>query len=144
MNDILLIFFSLLGVVGLIFLTFYGSKWMNKKFGIGSQKFGSGKSIRIKECVGVAPDKQLMIVSVGTKLLLIGVTPSGINKICDLDNEDAAAIESGYAASQEESGFLKNLKKAFSERQQSAAIRSNPERSVRREDNQEINDKDDF
>lgn len=139
MEDILLVFFSLLGVIGLIFLTYYGQKWMNKKFR-GNTSFGAGKNIKIKECTGVSPDKQLIVVSVGKKTMLLGVTPSGINKICDLDEEDVAIMETNNSEQQGETNFFKNFKKAFSERQQISKEKTFAEESALWEDKENLND----
>ena len=100
-----------------MFLTYFAARWMNNRFSSGGI-FGSGqRSVKIIECIGIAQDKQLMIVSVGRKLMLLGVTPNSVNKICDLDEEDLASENSGEASS--ESGFMKSLKKAFAERNRS-------------------------
>lgn len=139
MDEILLVFFSLLGVIGLILLTYYGQKWMNKKFR-GNTNFSSGKNIKIKECTGVSPDKQLIVVSVGKKTMLLGVTPAGINKISDLDEEDVAVMESNNSEQQGEMNFFKNLKQAFSERQQISKDKTFAEKSALREDKENLND----
>lgn len=92
--------------------------------------------IKIIECTGVAPDKQLMIVEVGNKRMLIGVTPNSVNKICDLDEDDILLYENSdtVPAVPAESGFMRSLKKAFSER--------NKENIQNKEDGR--NEKDDF
>lgn len=113
---------ALLGIIGLIFLSLYSVGWLKKRMSGGS--FGGGNSVKIRECVAVAQDKQLMIVSVGSKTMLIGVTVNSINKICDLDEEDIAAYET--AGIPAEGGFIQSLKKAFAERNGSAET-ENPE-----------------
>lgn len=116
MGEFFLVLFSLLGVIGLIFLTYYGARWMNRKFNNG-QGFNSSKGIKIVECTGISPDKQLVIVTVGKKSMMLGVTPSSISKICELDDEDMNVIRDNAAASVE-SNFLASLKKAVADRQQ--------------------------
>lgn len=108
---------ALLGILGLMFLAFYASRRLNKYFN-GGGFGGSRKMIKIIECTGVAPDKQLMIVEVGDKLMLIGISPNSVNKICDLDREDIELYESGdtVPAVPAESGFMRSLKRAFAER----------------------------
>lgn len=103
---------ALLGIIGLIFLSLYAVGWLRRRIGSGS--FGGGNAVRIRECVAVAQDKQLMIISVGSKTMLIGVTVNSINKICDLDEEDIAAYEAAEAPA--EGGFIQCLKKAIVER----------------------------
>lgn len=108
---------ALLGIVGLMFLAFYASRRLGKYFN-GGGFGGSRKMIKIIECTGVAPDKQLMIVEVGNKVMLIGISPNSVNKICDLDREDIELYESGdtVPAVPAETGFMKSLKRAFAER----------------------------
>lgn len=134
-SEIFTVVCALLGIIGLMFLAFYASRWLNKHFNSGG--FGGGrKMIKIIECTGVAPDKQLMIVEVGNKCMLIGVTPNAVNKICDLDREDVELYESGdtVPAVPAESGFMRSLKRAFAER--------NKENIQNKEDGR--NEKDDF
>jgi flagellar biosynthetic protein FliO len=142
MGEFFLVLFSLLGVIGLIFLTYYGARWMNRKFNNG-QGFNSSKGIKIVECTGISPDKQLVIVTVGKKSMMLGVTPSSISKICELDDEDMNVIRDNAAASVE-SNFLASLKKAVADRQQLHRKEESVNRKIVREDKVEPNDKDDF
>jgi flagellar biosynthetic protein FliO len=142
MGEFFLVLFSLLGVIGLIFLTYYGARWMNRKFNNG-QGFNSSKGIKIVECTGISPDKQLIVVTVGKKNMLLGVTPSSVSKICDLDDEDMNVIRDNAAASVE-SNFLASLKKAVADRQQLHRKEESVNRKIVREDKVEPNDKDDF
>ncbi len=142
MGEFFLVLFSLLGVIGLIFLTYYGARWMNRKFNNG-QGFNSSKGIKIVECTGISPDKQLVIVTVGKKSMMLGVTPSSISKICELDDEDMNVIRDNAAASVE-SNFLASLKKAVTDRQQLHRKEESVNRKIVREDKVEPNDKDDF
>ncbi|MCM1382626.1 MAG: flagellar biosynthetic protein FliO, partial [Muribaculaceae bacterium] len=107
----------------------------NKRLG-GGGFGGSRKMIKIIECTGVAPDKQLMIIEVGSKCMLIGVTPNSVNKICDLDREDIELYGSDdtVPAASAQAGFMQSLKKAFAER--------NKENTQNKEDGR--NEKDDF
>ena len=119
-----------------MFLTFFAARWLNNRFHTGA--FGSGqRTVKIIECIGIAQDKQLMIVTVGSKTMLLGVTPNSVSKICDLDEEDLAVPEGTDTSS--ESGFMKSLKKAFAERNRNAE--SKPDTPYK-EDGR--NEKDDF
>ena len=149
MDDFFLVLFSLLGVIGLIFLTYYGARWMNKKFRPGGQGFNSSKGIKIVECVGIASDKQLIIVTVGKKSMLLGVTPTAVNKICDLDNDDMSVIEKA-SADAADSSFLNSFKKAFAEHQKFQKFQKSEHkeelnnRTASLEDKDGSDDKDDF
>lgn len=104
---------ALLGIVGLIFLAFAATGWLRKRLGTGG--FGSaGRSLRIRECVSIAQDKQLMIVTVGSKTMLIGVTTNAVNKICDLDEEDITAADTENPEGS--GGFAQSFRKAFADR----------------------------
>lgn len=113
-TEVLMAFVSLLGVIGLIFLTYFGTRWMSKKFHIGGFNGSAGKGIKVIECTGITPDKQLMIVSVGKKHMLLGITSTSISKICDLDDGDLEVFQVS-PIKETESSFLNNLKKAFAE-----------------------------
>ena len=111
MGEIFTVVCALLGVIGLLFLTFYAYKWLNKHRMSGG--FGyNNRSVKIVEYVSIAQDKQLMIVTVGSKKMLLGVAPNAVTKICDLDDEDIVPPE----ITEEESGFAVNLRKVFAER----------------------------
>ncbi|MBQ5318959.1 MAG: flagellar biosynthetic protein FliO [Oscillospiraceae bacterium] len=117
-GEVFTVICALLGVIGLLFLTFYAYKWLNKHRMSGG--FGyNNRSIKIVEYVSIAQDKQLMIVTVGSKKMLLGVTPNAVTKVCDLDDEDIAVCESESEG--EESGFMNSLKKAFAERNKASA-----------------------
>lgn len=117
-DEVFTVICALLGVIGLMFLTFYAYKWLNKQRMSGG--FGyNNRSIKIVEYVSIAQDKQLMIVTVGSKKMLLGVTPNAVTKVCDLDDEDIAVYES--ESEDEESGFMKTLKKAFAEKNKVSA-----------------------
>lgn len=123
--EIFTVICALLGIIGIIFLSLYAVGWLKKRLHGGS--FGNmGNAVRIRECIGIAQDKQLMIITVGSKTMLIGVTVNSVNKICDLDEEDIAAYETGTDSS--EGGFIQSLKKALAERNgANAAEAENPE-----------------
>ena len=117
-GEVFTVICALLGVIGLMFLTFYAYKWLNKHRMSGG--FGyNNRSIKIVEYLSIAQDKQLMIVTVGNKKMLLGVTPNAVTKVCDLDDEDIVSYESESEG--EESGFMKTLKKAFAEKNKASA-----------------------
>ena len=120
-GEVFTVICALLGIIGLMFLAFYAARWLNKRFNIGGFSASGQKTVRIIEYTGIAQDKQLMVVSVGKKLMLLGVTANSINKICDLDEEDLAVPDEGSLS---ESGFMQNLKKVFAEKNQDAGNKS--------------------
>ncbi len=111
-GEVFTVICALLGIVGLIFLAFWAAAWLRKHMGAGT--FGQSRAIRIRECAGIAQDKQLLIVTVGSKTMLLGVTAGSVTKLCDLDEEDIAVLDAPEASAG--SGFAQSLKKAFAER----------------------------
>lgn len=132
-DEVFTVICALLGVIGLMFLAFYGYSRLTKHRMSGG--FGyNNRSIKVLEYTAIAQDKQLMIVAVGDKKMLLGVTPAAVTKICDLEDGDITLPEDVPA---EESGFMKSLKKAFAERN-----RTNAQSFENQEDKR--NEKDDF
>ena len=120
-GEVFTVICALLGIIGLMFLAFYAARWLNKRFNIGGFSASGQRTVKIIEYTGIAQDKQLMVVSVGKKLMLLGVTPNSITKICDLDEEDLAVKDEDSLS---ESGFMQNLKKVFAEKNQDAGNKS--------------------
>ena len=105
LKEILVAILSLLGVIALIFLTFYASRALHRRM----YTF-SGKHIRIIEREMLSQDKSLVIVKAGDKYMLLGVTPQHIDKLCDFDESEIETIEE--IPTNESGTFLDNLKKA--------------------------------
>ena len=131
-GEVFTVICALLGIIGLMFLSFYAARWLNKRFNIGGFSTSGQRTVRIIEYTSIAQDKQLMIVAVGRKIMLLGVTANSVNKICDLDEEDLICKDTEPAS---ESGFMQSLKKVFAEKNQDAGNKS--EEDLR-------NEKDDF
>lgn len=132
LGEVFTVICALLGIIGLMFLAFYAARRLNKYFNGGGFGGSGQRAVSIIECTAIAPDKQLMIIKVGKRTMLIGVTPNAVSKLCDLDEEDVyLPLDETVPA---ESGFMRNLKKAFAER--------NKENTQNKEDGR--NEKDDF
>lgn len=116
-GEVFTVICALLGIIGLIFLAFFAAKWLNRRFNIGGFGLSEQRTVKIIECVSIAQDKQLMIVSVGRKNMLLGVTPNTVSKICDLDEEDLPPKSGDIPP---ETTFMQSLKKAFAEKKQNA------------------------
>ncbi len=73
----------------MIFATYLGTKWVNRKV-----QLRPGNAIKVLERVNLGPDKAVVIVSVGEKCMLLGVSQQHVEKIDDLDiNEVKALLE---------------------------------------------------
>ncbi len=80
---------SFVGVIGLIFLLFYALKKLNKRVSVGS-----GSRLRVLDRVSLGKDGMLLVVSAAGKLMLIGVTPQRVEKLCDLDQTEEDYLSS--------------------------------------------------
>lgn len=134
-SDVFMAICALLGVIGLIFLTYYSTRWLNKKFR-STGYYGSQNGIRIIECLGIAQDKQLLAVKVGKKAMLLGVTSQSVTKLCDLEECDLQEIEEQQQNTEGKS-FAESFKKLMGAKaqQDSGSVREEVYTS---------NDKDEF
>ena len=123
MSEFFMVAAALLGIIGLLFLTFYATKWLNKKFRNTGWN-GAQNGIKIIECMGIAQDKQLLVVKVGSRSMLLGVTPNSVTKLSDLDDDDIAVLEANAA---ETPGFADAFKNAFANRNKSEQIQTQEE-----------------
>lgn len=76
---------SLLGglflFVLVLVLAWYCSRWLGGRFGFTA----TSGNLRVLERVMVGPDRSLLVVRAGEDVLLLGVTPQHIERLCDLD-----------------------------------------------------------
>lgn len=99
---------SLIGVIGLIFLLFYALKKLNKKVNVTS-----GSKLRVLDRVSLGRDGMLLVISVTGKLMLIGVTPQRVEKLCDLEQ-----TEEEYISGTQEQDFKSVLASVLWKKQQ--------------------------
>lgn len=135
MPDILLVICSLLGVIGLIFLIYYGTRWLNKKFRSTGWN-GLERGIKIIDCIGIAQDKQLLVVKVGKKGMLLGVATNSITKLCDIDDDDISDMQRETEENSSVS-FSESFKNAFFKK-------NSAENGSAQEDDKENNEKNDL
>lgn len=88
MGEFFAVTFSLIGILALILALFYASKWFNRRMSITS-----AQNLKIIERVNLAPDKMLLLIEICGKYMVIGVTPSGINTLSELDDEEIAKLK---------------------------------------------------
>lgn len=82
--------FTAIGMLLLIVLVFVGAYYFTKMLGkrqIFRQKASTGK-IETLDQVALGPDRSLVIVRTGGKVLLLGVTGQHVELICELDPEE--------------------------------------------------------
>ena len=83
---------SCVGVIGLIFFLFYALKKLTKKVSVTS-----GSKLRVLDRVSLGRDSMLLVISVAGKLMLIGVTPQRVEKLCDLEQSEEDYLSGAQA-----------------------------------------------
>lgn len=101
--------FSLIGVVILILATYFGVKWMT-----GKVQTRPGCIIKIIERVSLTQDKSIVIITVGEKCMLLGISPSHVEKIEDLDKNEINSLQK--AVSLERPTFTQAMAKVISDK----------------------------
>ena len=71
---------ALIGVLAIIFLLFWLMKKLNKHVMVSDSR-----NMKILERINLGPDKMLLLVSICGKCMVLGVTSSHTEKICDLE-----------------------------------------------------------
>lgn len=131
MKEIFLAVLSLVGVLALIFVTFFVARWLSKRmYGI------AGRHIRVVEREMLSQDKSLVVVKAGERYMLLGVTGEHIDKLCDFSEEEASLFDEP-APSNANGTFLDNLKKATAEHPYVKPFVKNKEHSHADEDKDE-------
>ncbi len=72
-----------------VICAYYATRLLGKRYGV--QNSGSGL-ITVLDRSYVGQDRQLLLVKVADKTILIGVTASHIEKLCDLDPEKLPSL----------------------------------------------------
>ncbi len=90
MSEFLTVLVALAAVIGMIILTMYVTRRLMKKFNVRGG--GSTRGIKILDCAGIGQDRFIAAVQAGGKKLLLGVTQAGISVLCELSDEDIAAM----------------------------------------------------
>lgn len=74
---------ALIGVLALVFALFWLMKKFNKRI-----TMSDGRNMKILERINLGPDKMLLLVSIRGKCMVLGVTSSHTEKICELDETE--------------------------------------------------------
>ncbi|MEG0898806.1 MAG: flagellar biosynthetic protein FliO [Oscillospiraceae bacterium] len=83
-GDILWLLTSMMGIVLVLALAYFGSRWVGKRM----SSIVSGSKIRIIDKAMLGQDKYLAVVRVGEKVFLVGISGQSINMLSELDSED--------------------------------------------------------
>lgn len=74
---------ALIGVLALVFVLFWLTKKLNRHVMISDSR-----NMKILERINLGPDKMLLLVSVCGKCMVLGVTSSHTEKICELQQTE--------------------------------------------------------
>ena len=94
MFEFLWMIVSLLGVLGLMFLTFFGLRMFNRRIST------SGGRLRVIDKATLGRDSMLLVVSVCGKLMLVGVCSQKIEKMADLELTEEEYVEAAFSNAQ--------------------------------------------
>lgn len=75
---------SIVGIIFVIFLAYFGTKWLAKRYNGGR----SGKYIKILEQKAIGQNKSLIVTQMGDRVFLLGVTNHGVETICSLGMDE--------------------------------------------------------
>jgi len=80
---------SLIGVVLIIFLAYWCTKWLTKKY----NSFSSGKHIKVLERCMISQDKILVLSRVKDKVYFMAITAQGVTTIDTWDSAEFPETE---------------------------------------------------
>ncbi|WKY48535.1 flagellar biosynthetic protein FliO [Eubacteriaceae bacterium ES3] len=85
MNDVFSVVLALLGTIGVLILTYYGSHWYAKRVARASGNITGGNHIKVVERIVVSKSSSLVIVDIEGQQLLLGISEQNISLIKELD-----------------------------------------------------------
>jgi flagellar biogenesis protein FliO len=105
--DILSLLFSLCGVVFVIFLAYWGTRWLSIKY----KAVSNGKYIKILERTMVSKDMYFVLVQISEKIYLLSVTGQHTETICTIDASEIDIKDDSETKGDFSSIFMELLKK---------------------------------
>lgn len=101
---IISLLFTTLGVVLVIFFTYWATKWLARKY----KGMSNGKHIKVLERVALSQDKCLVLVGINEKVYFLGISSSNIETIAVM-NKDELPQEEAEPEKTEFATVLKEL-----------------------------------
>lgn len=111
-KSVLSVIVVLVMFIGILYLAYITTKFIGKRYSIKGKKYNN---LTVIETAAVGPDRQLMIVKVAGKCLLLGATPQNISLICELD-ENRVSEEFADEVNGQPVSFSEALKKVTKEK----------------------------
>jgi flagellar biogenesis protein FliO len=91
MPNLIWVAVSLLGVLGLMFLMFFGLRMLNRRI------TASGGRLRVIDRVTIGREAMIIVVSVCGKLMLVGVSAQRVEKIADIEMTEQEYTEMAFS-----------------------------------------------
>lgn len=88
-KEVFSIIISVMGIVFVLFLTYYSTKWLSIK----STNMSKSKYINVIDKMVLGQNKYLAIVEISNKYYLLSITDNNINIIKELDELDELEIK---------------------------------------------------
>lgn len=95
------------GVIVIILLAYFGTKWFSKKY----SRMSSGRYMQVLERMALGQDKSLALIKIGRKVYLFGVSAKGVDNLCTFDEGEISAEESSVQKNDFSSVLTELLKK---------------------------------
>lgn len=80
-NEFVVMFMQFLGVLFVIFLAYVGTKWISRKY----TNVSKTNQMKVLERISLGQDKSIVLVSIGKKAYLLGVSAKGIETLHSLE-----------------------------------------------------------
>jgi flagellar protein FliO/FliZ len=113
---------NLLGGLGLILVLIYGLSWFMKRFKHGG--FMQNSTIKMLASMSLGARERLMLVDVGGKQILLGITASSINSLHVFDSP--VIISGAEATSKNTSDFSQKLMALLQQKNMTASDSTTP------------------
>ena len=78
-----------LGVLLVLFLTYWGTKYISIRYA----RMSSGRHLKVLERTALGQDKFLALVSVNKRVYVLGVTGKAISTVCEFDENELPTEE---------------------------------------------------
>lgn len=83
-NEFAVMFIQFLGVLFIIFLAYIGTKWLSRRY----TNLSRSNQMKVLERISLGQDKSIVLVSIGKKAYLLGVSAKGIDALQNFDEGD--------------------------------------------------------
>lgn len=87
-NPVMIVIWYIVIILALVAVLFFIRKFLLKRV----KSFGSGKRMRVADRIMISQDKQIMMVELAGKMMIVGVTGHAVNQLALLNKEECAEL----------------------------------------------------